>query len=241
MSEPNMNDALIVLDNLSVGYNGRPVLSGISLAIVRGGFTAVLGANGSGKSTLLKTVLGLLPPVAGRMAVAPGAQPVFGYVPQSAQLDPMYPLTGFDVALMGTYGRIGPGRFVPASERAFTAECLASAGADTFARKRFAELSGGQKQRVLIARALATRPEVLALDEPTAGVDHEASYAVMQFIAQICEEKKIAVLLVTHDFGAVRRHARQIVWLYNGRAIQGDARELLTPERMAQIFELEVK
>ncbi len=216
------------------------MLSGISLSIARGSFTAVLGANGSGKSTLLKTVLGLLPPVAGRIQAAPGGvQPVFGYVPQSVQFDPIYLLTGFDVALMGTYGRVRPGRFVPASERAHTWACLAAAGADTFARKRFAELSGGQKQRVLIARALATRPDILLLDEPTAGVDHEASHAVLQFIAQVREERKIAVLLVTHDFGAVRRYARDVIWLYNGKVLQGTAAELLTPERMAEIFEME--
>jgi ABC-type Mn2+/Zn2+ transport system ATPase subunit len=236
-----MNEPLITLDNLSIGYNGRPLLSGILLSITRGSFTAVLGANGSGKSTLLKTVLGLLPPVAGNIRVASGGvQPVFGYVPQSIQFDPIYLLTGFDVALMGTYGRVRPGRFVPASERVFTGECLTAAGADKFAGERFAELSGGQKQRVLIARALATRPDILLLDEPTAGVDHEASHAVLQFIARIREERKIAVLLVTHNFGAVRRYARYVVWLYQGKVLQGDARELLTPERMAEIFELEV-
>ncbi len=234
-----MNDPLIVLENLSVGYNGRPVLSGISLSIARGSFTAVLGANGSGKSTLLKTLLGLLPPVGGRMEAAPGPQLVYGYVPQSVQLDPLYPLTGFDVALMGTYGRIGPGRFVPAFERSFVRECLAAAGADKFAGNLFAQLSGGQKQRVLIARALAARPDVLALDEPTAGIDHEASEAVLQFIHQICGEEMIAILLVTHDFHAVRRYARHVLWLYDGRSLQGDARELLTPERMAEILELE--
>jgi ABC-type Mn2+/Zn2+ transport system ATPase subunit len=237
-----MNEALITLDNLSIGYNGRSVLSGISLSIARGSFTAVLGANGSGKSTLLKTVLGLLPPVAGRVSTASGGmRPVFGYVPQSIQFDPIYLLTGFDVALMGTYGRVRPGHFVPASERAFTGECLAAAGADKFAGERFAELSGGQKQRVLIARALATRPDILLLDEPTAGVDHEASHAVLQFIAQIREERQIAVLLVTHNFGAVRRYAQAVIWLYNGKVLQGDASELLTPERMAEIFEMEIK
>jgi len=236
-----MNEALITLDNLNVGYNGRSVVSGISLSITRGSFTAVLGANGSGKSTLLKTVLGLLPPVAGRISAASGGiQPVFGYVPQSIQLDPVYLLTGFDVALMGTYGRLRPGHFVPASERAFTGTCLAAAGADKFAGERFAELSGGQKQRVLIARALATRPDILLLDEPTAGVDHEASHAVLQFIAQIREERNITVLLVTHDFGAVRRYARHVIWLYHGNVLQGDPRELLTPERMAEIFEMEI-
>ncbi len=237
-----MNEALITLDNLSIGYNGRPVLSGISLFIARGSFTAVLGANGSGKSTLLKTVLGLLPPVAGRISTAPdGIQPVFGYVPQFIQFDPIYLLTGFDVALMGTYGRVRPGHIVPASERADTWACLAAAGADRFAGTRFADLSGGQKQRVLIARALATRPDILLLDEPTAGVDHEASRAVLEFIAQIREERQIAVLLVTHNFGAVRRYAQTVIWLHNGKVFQGKASELLTPERMAEIFEMEIK
>ena len=118
-----MNEALITLDNLSIGYNGQPVLSGISLSIARASFTAILGANGSGKSTLLKTLLGLLPPVAGRIntTTATGAPLVFGYVPQSNRFDPIYLLTGFDVALMGTYGRVRPGRFIPSSERAFAA------------------------------------------------------------------------------------------------------------------------
>ena len=181
-----MNDALITLDNLSIGYNGQPVLSGISLSIARDSFTAILGANGSGKSTLLKTLLGLLSPLAGRIdsnQSSTGAPLVFGYVPQAIHFDPIFLLTGFDVALMGTYGRVRPGRFVPSAERVFTRECLCAAGADEFARKRFAELSGGQKQRVLIARALATRPDVLVLDEPTAGVDAEATHAVLEFIS----------------------------------------------------------
>ena len=232
-----MGKPLIALDNLSIGYNGQPVLSGISLSIGQGSFTAILGANGSGKSTLLKTVLGLLPPVIGRIDATPL---VFGYVPQSIQFDPVYLLTGFDVALMGVYGRIGPGRIVPPVERDFTRECLLAAGADGFARKRFAELSGGQKQRVLIARALTTRPDVLVLDEPTAGVDREATKAVLEFIAQICTEQKITVLLVTHDFASARHYAEQVIWLHEGKVIFGPSAELLTVERMAEMFELGV-
>src|SRR6516162_7662488 len=113
-------DELIRLQDLSIGYNGQPVLSGISLSIARSSFTAILGANGSGKTTLLKTVLGLQPPVSGSIRVATaGRKPVFGYVPQAIQFDPLYPLTGFDVALMGTYGRLHPGQFVKSIERAF--------------------------------------------------------------------------------------------------------------------------
>src|SRR5437016_13844419 len=108
-----MSDEVITLENLAIGYDDQPVLSGISLSIARGSFTAILGANGSGKSTLLKTLLGLQPPIAGRIRVAgsPKAPAVFGYVPQSTQFDSLYLVTGFEVALMGVYRRIGPGRF----------------------------------------------------------------------------------------------------------------------------------
>src|SRR5271157_3353966 len=139
---------------------------------------------------------------------------------------------------MGSYGRVRPGRCVPSSERAFTRECLRAASAEEFARKRFSELSGGQKQRVLIARALTTRPDVLMLDEPTAGVDHATTHAVLEFISQIREERKITVLLVTHDFGLVRQHAQQVIWLHEGKVLYGTADELLTPRRMAEIFEM---
>jgi len=237
-----MNNAVITFDNLSIGYNNQPVLSGISLAIPRASFTSILGTNGSGKSTMLKTLLGLLPPVAGRIcfAVESGARPIFGYVPQSVELDSLYPFTGFDVALMGAFGRVAPGRFVPSHERAFTHECLAAAGAEEFAHKRFAELSGGQKQRVLIARALVTHPDVLVLDEPTAGVDAVATHAVLEFISKVHDEKKITVLLVTHDLPIVREHAQEVIWLHRGRVLHGPVNELLTPERLSEIFEMEV-
>ena len=237
-----MSESLITFDNLSIGYNNQPVLSGISLSIARASFTAILGANGSGKSTLLKTLLGLQPPISGSIHIVTAAYTpqVFGYVPQTVQLDPLYPLTGFDVALMGTYGRIAPGRFTPQAERTFARECLRAAAAEEFAHQRFSELSGGQKQRVLIARALATKPDVLVLDEPTAGVDAVATHALLEFISEIHEERKLTILLVTHDLPLVRQHAQQVIWLHQGRIVQGTVTELLTPEHMAEIFEMEL-
>ena len=233
-----MNEPLITLDNLAIGYDRQPVLSGISLSIMRGSFTAILGANGSGKTTLLKTLLGLLPTMAGKIQIA--APAVFGYVPQAIEFDPLFLLTGFEVALMGTYGRVGAGRFVSASEREFVRECLLATGAQDFARKKFSELSGGQKQRVLIARALATKPNVLVLDEPTAGVDAAATHALLEFISRIHAERKLTILLVTHDLPLVRKHAQQVIWLHQGKILNGAAAELLTRERMAEIFEMEV-
>jgi ABC-type Mn2+/Zn2+ transport system ATPase subunit len=233
-----MNEPLITLDNLAIGYDRQPVLSGISLSMERGSFTAILGANGSGKSTLLKTLLGLQPPIVGTIQIA--APAVFGYVPQAIEFDPLFLLTGFEVALMGTYGRVGPGHFVPHSERAFVHECLRATGAEEFARKKFSELSGGQKQHVLIARALATKPDVFVLDEPTAGVDAAATHALLEFISQIHAEQKLTILLVTHDLPLVRKHAQQVIWLHQGKVLQGTTTELLSRERMAEIFEMEV-
>ncbi len=233
-----MTNLLITLDNLAIGYDRQPVLSGISLSIARGSFTAILGANGSGKSTLLKTLLGLQPPIGGKIQIT--APAVFGYVPQAVEFDPLFLLTGFEVALMGVYGRIRAGRFVPPSEREFARDCLRATGSEEFACKKFSELSGGQKQRVLIARALATKPDVLVLDEPTAGVDAAATHALLEFISQIHTEQKLTILLVTHDLPLVRRHAQQAIWLHQGKVLCGVVTELLSRERMAEIFEMEI-
>jgi ABC-type Mn2+/Zn2+ transport system ATPase subunit len=236
-----MKEAIITLDNLAIGYDGQPVLSGISLSIARSSFTAILGANGSGKSTLLKTLLGLQAPVGGRMQIGPpGVKPVFGYVPQAIQFDPLYPLTAFDVALMGTYARVGPMKFPSRVEKDFVHECLQATAADGFAREKFSRLSGGQKQRVLIARALATKPDILVLDEPTAGVDVAATKSLLEFISQIHADRNLTVLLVTHDLPLVRKHAQQIIWLHNGQVLHGTVAELFTRERMAEIFEMEL-
>ena len=233
-----MDAQIVTLDNLAIGYDRHPVLSGISLSIMRGSFTAILGANGSGKTTLLKTLLGLLPTMTGKIQIA--APAVFGYVPQAIEFDPLFLLTGFEVALMGTYGRIGAGRFVSAGEREFDRECLLATGAQDFARKKFSELSGGKKQRFLIARALAAKPDVLVLDEPTAGVDAAATKALLEFISRIHAERNLTILLVTHDLPLVRKHAQQVVWLHQGKVLLGTAAELLSRERMAEIFEMEV-
>ena len=231
---------LITLKNLTVGYNGQPVLSGVSFGIRRGEFTALLGGNGSGKSTLMKTILGIISPLAGRVDFnsPTEAPPVFGYVPQNEHFDPLFLLTGFDVALMGVYSRVRPGQRIPASERAFVRQCLKATGADVFAKDSFSQLSGGQKQRVLIARALATRPDLLLLDEPTAGIDIVATHAVMEFIARIHRDRRLTVLLVTHDLPVVRKYAQHVIWLHQGKVWEGTPAQLLSPEKIAQIIEL---
>lgn len=207
------------LANAAVGYEGKPVLAGLTLDLPRGRFTAMVGENGSGKTTLLKTLAGILPPVAGRVEWSGlnEARPVLGYVPQRDSLDSVWPLSAFEVALMGTYGRLALGRSFTSAERDLTRECLAQTGAADLERKPFSVLSGGQKQRVLIARALATQPEVLLLDEPTAGIDPETTIAVMTMLSRLHRERHLTILMVNHDLPLARRYATDVLRVADGK------------------------
>ncbi len=181
-------NAFLALRGVDVGFPGYRVLGGVDLELGPGDFVVLVGENGAGKTTLLRTVLGLQPPLAGRREVAPGMR--MGYVPQELPIDAGQPLTVADVVRMGGWGR-GLDRPLPLAE---ALERLALAHR---ARRRFGELSGGQKQRALIARALTGRPRLLALDEPTSGVDAATTAQVHALLADHARGGG-AVLLVTH-------------------------------------------
>jgi ABC-type Mn2+/Zn2+ transport system ATPase subunit len=231
-------DWTIRLRGVAVGYRERTVLSDLDFTLLQGSFTALLGANGSGKSSLLKTILGLLPALQGAVEFRHIASPVIGYVPQQEQLDANYPLSALDVVLMATHARLSTGLAVPVAERALAMECLQATGVGELADRRFAKLSGGQKQRVLIARALATRPDILVLDEPTSGVDASATGAILEMLGDIHRERHLTILLVTHDFGIVRRHATRVAWLRHGQLTEGVPAEFMSPEHVARMLEL---
>ena len=219
MTDSALKAPWVRLTDAAVGYDGKPVLADLTFELPRGHFTAMVGENGSGKTTLLKTLAGILPTVGGRVELsgANGAPPVLGYVPQRDSLDSVWPLSVFEVALMGTYGRLGAGRSPGEGERRLARECLAQTGAADLERKAFSVLSGGQKQRVLIARALATQPEVLLLDEPTAGIDPEATQAVMERLSRLHRERHLTLLMVNHDLPLTRRHATDVLRVADGR------------------------
>jgi ABC-type Mn2+/Zn2+ transport system ATPase subunit len=234
-------EPLLSLEHVAVGYGRRVVLPDVHLELRRGTFTGLLGANGSGKSTLLRTILGILPPLAGSVALPNinGHPPILGYMPQRESLDPIYLLSGFEVVLMAACGRVGPGRFINKAERAWARHCLAETGAADFGSKLFSQLSGGQKQRVLMARALATKPDFLLLDEPTAGIDAAATRAVMEVLRTIHEKHQLTVLLVSHDLVLVRQYAQEVIWLHEGRVLYGPVGELLSREKIAEVLHLD--
>jgi len=234
-------DLLLTIDELAIGYERRPVLDHVRLGIKRGTFSGLLGPNGSGKSTLLKTIAGILPPVDGGIAFHPigGREVILGYVPQRESLDAAFLLSSYEVVLMGATGRVRPGRFFSHAERDWARHCLGETGAAEIAHTRFSQLSGGQKQRVLIARALATKPDFLLLDEPTAGIDAAATGAIMDVLRKIHQEQGMTILMVSHDFGIVRRFAQDVIWLHQGKVLQGSVAELLSREKIEEIMELE--
>ncbi|HVO27370.1 MAG TPA: ABC transporter ATP-binding protein [Candidatus Margulisiibacteriota bacterium] len=222
-----MSAALLDLQDVAVGYNGTPVLEHVSLAIERREFVALLGPNGAGKTTLLRAMLGLAPVLGGRIAYGFDrvASPP-GYVPQRDALDPIFPLTAFEVVLMGTYAKLPPLRPAGAMQRQLAAHCLELVGMTVLARRPFWAMSGGQKQRVLIARALAVQPEIMLLDEPTAGVDHQAEAAISEVLATLNREHGLTVVLVSHHLGHIQSAVQSFIWVDEGRAVKQSADKL---------------
>ena len=165
------SEPLLTLDDVSVGYDRTAVLSAVNLQLRHGSFTGLLGSNGCGKSTLIKTILGIIPPVSGRLTVHPvGGRPaIFGYVPQREALDPLFPLSSFEVTLMGACGRVGPGRFFSSGDKEHARHCLRETGAEALARKRFSELSGDRSNASsLPARSRRSRIFSCSMNPPPA-------------------------------------------------------------------------
>jgi ABC-type Mn2+/Zn2+ transport system ATPase subunit len=232
----NSTDILVRFADATIGVNGNPVLQHVNLEIRRGSFVALLGPNGSGKSTLMKTLVGILPVLKGQMNYPSSDRaPRFGYVPQRDVLDPLYPLTGFEVVLMGTYGELGPLSRVTHAMRTRARHALGAVRAEGLARRLFSELSGGERQRVLIARALAAAPECLVLDEPVAGIDLPTAETIMDLAAALHREG-MTILLVSHHILALRGRVEEVIWLTGRRLIIGPATVMLSKEQIEEML-----
>lgn len=198
--------AAIEVHDLTVAYREKPVLWDIDLAVPGGVLMAIVGPNGAGKTTLVKAMLGLVRPVSGRVLVngapySPRSQAV-AYVPQRGTVDWDFPTTVFDVALMGTYGRLGWFRRPGSVERAATLDALTRVGMADFAGRQISQLSGGQQQRVFLARALVQDAPVYLMDEPFQGVDAVTEKAIVDILRALRDRGR-TVLVVHHDLATV--------------------------------------
>jgi len=214
------SDPLISVENISFQVNGLEVLQNISFAISPGDFLALIGPNGSGKTTLIRIILGILKPTGGRVMILGEEMNLFsqwrriGYVPQKAtHMDPYFPASVREVVAMGLLSQKRFPRFLNRQDEALIDGALERVDMKLLKSRRIGELSGGQQQRVFIARAIVNGPDVLFLDEPTAGVDAETQTRFYEMLAALNQERGLTIVLITHDIGVISKHVNKVACL----------------------------
>ena len=192
--------SLVAVETLSLRYGAAEVLRDVSIEVDAGEIVTIVGPNGSGKTSLLRAILGAVPPAGGQVVRQPGLR--IGYVPQRLHIDPTLPIT------VSRFLRLPGG-----ADRADIAAALARAGVPDMGDRQMSSLSGGQLQRVLLARALVTRPGLLMLDEPTAGLDQPGSAAFYKLIDAVRRDTGCAVLMISHELHVVMAASDRVICL----------------------------
>ena len=239
----NNADILFDLDEVSFRYGSEQILDSVSLKIHRGDFLALLGPNGSGKSTLIRIMLGLTRPdhgtirIMGRDLDEFNAWDRIGYVPQKiTDLDPLFPASVREVVAMGLLPHKRWPRFLSRGDESIIDEALELIEMSQYKNRRVWALSGGQQQRVFIARALASQPEVMVLDEPTAGVDGATQERFYDMLELINREKGVTMVLVTHDIGVVTKHVNKVACLNQKLVFHGSHDDFCDSEQAITLF-----
>lgn len=237
-AEPQVaGETVLELAGVTVELGARRILDDVGFRLKAGELTGLIGSNGAGKTTLLRVILGLLEPTRGTVTVngADVGRSV-GYVPQKFMLDPDLPVRARDLVALGIDGqRLGVAR--PSRERRErVARMLGAVGAADFADARVGRLSGGEQQRVLIAHALISRPSLLLLDEPLANLDLHSARAVVELLARIAREQRIAVMISAHEMNALLPVMDRVVYLADGRAACGRAEDVVRADVLSRLY-----
>ena len=230
---------VVCFEDVSVSYGAIRALDDVSFSVECGSLSGVVGPNGGGKSSLLKAVVGLVKLDAGRVLVqgqlSSEMRKQIGFVPQLEQVDWNFPVTVWDVVMMGLTPQRGLFRAHSRANREAAAEALATVDLVDLRRRGIGELSGGQRRRALLARAIASSPSVLLLDEPMNGLDPTAQHRFLDIIDQL-REQDVTVIMSTHDLTCVSARASDVA-LVNGRLIAyGPPEEVLLESVLADAF-----
>lgn len=217
----------IVCENASLGYDGKPIVTGLSFTVNAGDYLCIVGENGSGKSTLMKTILNLTPPLAGSIYME-GLKPTqIGYLPQQTQVQRDFPASVLEIVLSGFQGQRGWRPFYTKEEKAAASANLKKLGLEGFERRCYRELSGGQQQRVLLARALCAARRLLILDEPVTGLDPAAAQDLYRTLAYLNKNEGLAIVMVTHDLQSALQYADTVLYAGQGKWFHGTTAEYL--------------
>jgi ABC-type Mn2+/Zn2+ transport system ATPase subunit len=227
-------EPVIIFDGVSLGYGGATVLGDVSYEIDRGDFLGIIGPNGSGKTTMLRAILGNLKPIDGSVRVSPGLR--FGYVIQRQALDPIFPLSIGEVVEMGRYPLLGPRRRLSPRDREAVAHSLDVVGLAEMRDFAYRDLSGGQKQRALLARSLASEPDILLLDEPTNDLDVSGETRIMDLIHDIHHRENITVVIVSHLLHVVLNHVDRLLFIKDGGATLHPMEEVMSSGFLSGLY-----
>ena len=223
--------------------NGNEILKNINLAVKRGEYAAIIGPNGGGKTTLVRLLLGLEQPSGGEIRIFGKSRKAFdewyriGYVPQRvSQVDMQFPATVYEVVRMGRVARRGLfGRERPEDVEAVE-HAMAKMAVTGLRDKLIGELSGGQRQRVMIARALASEPEVLILDEPNTGVDAQTQHRFYELLRTLNREESLTILFVTHDVGVIAGDIQSLFFVNQTMLSSETPAEVLSCSEMSRLY-----
>lgn len=207
--------ALLTIKNLSVGYDGQPVVSDLNFSVNAGDYLCIVGENGSGKTTLMKTLLGLREPLSGQIIYGDGLKRnEIGYLPQQTIVQKDFPASVREIVLSGFQGQIGLRPFYNKVEKQQAEENMRRMGIAAHADQCYRELSGGQQQRVLLARALCATRKILLLDEPVSGLDPKVTEEMYSLI-QTLNNDGITIIMISHDLTAAVQYASHILHIGN--------------------------
>lgn len=238
------DDLCIKLDNVSFSYEvDTPVLEGISFAVHKGDYLGIIGPNGGGKTTLIKIILGLLHPTSGSVQLFGRDRHDFkeryriGYVPQRVtQTDKNFPATVFEVVRSGRIPRLGFLKRFRKSDLEAVERAMTLAGIAKYRNTLIGSLSGGERQRVFIARALASGPDVLVLDEPTVGVDIGAQKTFYEFLASLNRDEKLTIIFISHDVDMISQETKTVLCVNHRLVCHGLPHELTNEHLLKELY-----
>ncbi|MHB8840425.1 MAG: metal ABC transporter ATP-binding protein [Candidatus Aquicultor sp.] len=231
-----METPVIELQDINFSYGNEPVLQGISLSVYRGDYDGIIGPNGGGKTTLLKVILGLIKPTSGRIKLF-GQDiddfkewPKLGYLPQKmTQADGRFPITVQELVSQGRIAKAGLFRRLSEADVKSIDNALEMSEVSHLKNRLISDLSGGERQRVFIARALASEPEILILDEPATGIDVSSQSRFYRFLKELNAAHGMTILFVSHDIDILSHEASRLICI-NRRLVCDGAASLIFKE-----------